>query len=902
MSGREALCSVFAGLFVLAAIPACDGLDPGDYEVYRFGTAATIIAYAVPDYDASQTDKDAHAGAIPFNMYLFVDPTPEGSADDTSDPVVTTFGFVSDGLCFSEEYVEGDDPPGNTYHTVERGSGDDVSFVYASWIQLPQTDPADEVDCRVWYNQFPLSSGAVDRLTTGPPDTDDFFLFFEETGYNSSNTSVDDDQDLIVSTLNLDGLDEASSEIDLFANSGLVVWDVDTEADPKYFYVPLAMLSSITFTDKILSAEPIVSPGGDIIFDLPPDEDRLDSFNGTSEEPLTSGDRIFLVEPDALTDAIQGALIGPEVEFADPESAYTCQAVDPDGDRLMYRWVVYAVPWETEDPGRVLVAPGIFGGVDAPPPDTAAGPPPRMYSDFPDIPLATADEAQTGFTVISATVFVANGYTDLSVVNDVLLPIYNIPVPGDLLFDPPEPHIVELPYTFWVTIGPIELPPEDSMPETEPHELRVVVAPAAGGTVAVTTPTGTEEPDFPTEGDSNSVAFDYLIDVETDVTLTAVPTEGYRFVAWDSEDFHVDIPDPYSSALTLEIKPPMVYSNNPRKTTIIAHFAPYTGEPAEDAFPELGMGAIIKPVSHTIEDESGCDSIVEIGYDAIDLTDGQKPIEYVRLDIDGDELTAWSGTPTDRYHDDVTVESECSEVLTIALTGTNSEDQTMVATKVATIPPLSTHFDYSFEDGPEGGTCKKQLVIDLEATDLTVPDNPITHVVVKGNTSTWHDSGAISTDSYEHSFSGLVTCGGTYAVAVKATDADGNTHTYRETIVVPDEEPEEDEGPPPPATTTLYGAMAASASCTSAGGECSCQLTVSIDAEDLTGGTYPVTSVVLTVNGQAWHDSGGLSTTDYHQVVTKTVSCGASFNLELTAENSIGQTGSTTGSLTTPIP
>ena len=145
-------------------------------------------------------------------------------------------------------------------------------------------------------------------------------------------------------------------------------------------------------------------------------------------------------------------------------------------------------------------------------------------------------------------------------------------------------------------------------------------------------------------------------------------------------------------------------------------------------------------------------------------------------------------------------------------------------------------------------------------------------------------------------------CGQIYRVEVTGTDADGNTHTYRETVEIPEGAPPEEEPIPPSPQQTLYAAVAASAHCTSSSEACSCQLSVSFDGKDLTGGTYPVTEVVLRVNGQVWHDSGSISVTNYHQVVQQAVGCGIACNIQLSVTNSIGQTATSSGSLTTPTP
>jgi len=314
------------------------------------------------------------------------------------------------------------------------------------------------------------------------------------------------------------------------------------------------------------------------------------------------------------------------------------------------------------------------------------------------------------------------------------------------------------------------------------------------------------------------------------------------------------------------------------------------------------LAAGLHTVVDTIEDESGCGSIITIDYEAVDLTGGDRPVSYVQLDVDGEELTSWSGTPTDHYQDDTAIESSCSEIHVIQVRAMNSEGIEVTATKEARIPPLSTHFEWGIIDVSDGGECHMQLVINYQAVDVTPTDNPVTNVVVKANGQEWDNSGNISTGWYEDSISKLVECGHVYTIEVIGTDADGNKYTYRETIEIPEAEPPDEPPPPPSPQTTLYAALAASAHCTASGPECSCQLSISFDGKDLTSGDYPVTHVVLRVNGQVWHDSGSISTTHYNHTEQRTVNCGETFNLEVTVNNSIGQTVPSTSSITTPIP
>jgi len=78
-------------------------------------------------------------------------------------------------------------------------------------------------------------------------------------------------------------------------------------------------------------------------------------------------------------------------------------------------------------------------------------------------------------------------------------------------------------------------------------------------------------------------------------------------------------------------------------------------------------------------------------------------------------------------------------------------------------------------------------------------------------------------------------------------------------------------------------------------------VTLSYDGTDLTGGDYPVTRVVMKVNGST-HDSGPIDTKQYHHSVTIPAACGQTFTVSVTATNSIGKSVTTSGSYTTPVP
>jgi len=83
---------------------------------------------------------------------------------------------------------------------------------------------------------------------------------------------------------------------------------------------------------------------------------------------------------------------------------------------------------------------------------------------------------------------------------------------------------------------------------------------------------------------------------------------------------------------------------------------------------------------------------------------------------------------------------------------------------------------------------------------------------------------------------------------------------------------------------------------------CRSILSIDYNAYDLTGGDVRVTSVVLKVNGEVWHDSGSISTAHYHHSIESRVDCGEAFTIEVIAANKDGQVATAGAFIVTPQP
>ena len=116
-------------------------------------------------------------------------------------------------------------------------------------------------------------------------------------------------------------------------------------------------------------------------------------------------------------------------------------------------------------------------------------------------------------------------------------------------------------------------------------------------------------------------------------------------------------------------------------------------------------------------------------------------------------------------------------------------------------------------------------------------------------------------------------------------------------VLVSPEEPEI-----PPVTETLYAYLEWHAESWYDPPFCESFFDVYFEAEDLSGGIYPVTRVILYVDGDIWHDTGNISTGYYDGSVSGDALCGDTIEIELVAMNLAGQTLTVSDTMTMPTP
>lgn len=242
------------------------------------------------------------------------------------------------------------------------------------------------------------------------------------------------------------------------------------------------------------------------------------------------------------------------------------------------------------------------------------------------------------------------------------------------------------------------------------------------------------------------------------------------------------------------------------------------------------------------------------------------------------------------------------ETLKIQLTDEDHEPLGYVIPRIIEpIPPvvelLDANVDIDANVDWHGSICEGYLQFNLEADDLTDGDIPVARVVLIVDDKVVHDSGPIRTIRYREQVYVDVFCSERLDVELIATNAFGQTVTRSGEVRVP-------VPPmlPPPGVTILLVSVDAESESHVVDSSCESTLTIFYEAEDVSGGDYPVRQVVLRVNGSVWEHSGLINTDYYSHTEVREVDCGEEFHIQVSAVNSIGRTATATRSITTQFP
>jgi hypothetical protein len=607
------------------AITATSGCLP-------FGTSQEIMqflevtAIALPDFEISESQLAAHPGAVPYNIHLFVDPSTSGKADE-SEPIIVNFGFVSDGTIFTQEYTS-DESEGSYDATnvtkTKCATGDDVSYTFAVWTQLPQDETETEIGSRVYYKNFTLSSDSTRFGTT-----------LLESGDLLGNAG--DEESL--------SFDEG---IPVFISDCVLVYDIDPANPPEDVYMPVSLLNTVVWEPTAPITRCELEGQSTVEFQMI--KPALPSYRVPIETLKTTVE--FKPDPDVKPDLIQEEFI--QVFISDASVALE--------DKMPYD-TYFVASASSEGFAEAEIVPEI-----------------EMYYGFNS--LATfVDTDPEGDTEQPQ-----DGLFEFNPASLDNITIFNIPVNADSLFTPMEPHIVELPYTVWVSPEPAEELPTDYPQDyfaREPYDLKVIVIPPRGGEVQVTTPDGVKNYDKGPEGTwQSSMAYDWVFDKHQEVTLTAIPAEGYRFVAWETDDFYTEIDDPHSPVLKLYITPPLKYSDMWTGTTIRAYFALVTEEPQDEPIPTLQETPYVsfEGRGQCTATQSSCSCNLAISIEGKDLTGGSYPVTNVTLAVNGDIWDDSGNISETHYTKTVERTVNCDMTFNIEVTATNSIGQIKSAT------------------------------------------------------------------------------------------------------------------------------------------------------------------------------------------------------------------------------
>lgn len=402
------------------------------------------------------------------------------------------------------------------------------------------------------------------------------------------------------------------------------------------------------------------------------------------------------------------------------------------------------------------------------------------------------------------------------------------------------------------------------------------------------------------------------------VRLTAIPAVDYKFDHWEGDASGSEDSVEITLTASTNVTACFVGINSeaeeePDWEALEPGGQPSDWETPEEPAPEESpaqepaVNVILRSVtSYTRETESDCHSDINVAFKVSDL--GVSAPAKVELKLDGEKRGLWDEIFADPYQSVEVTEVDCYDTYTVEVVATNKDGHSVTATKEVVVPPLHAVLQpYIVDFIQDESGCRAILQVYYAASDFT-DDSPITRVELWAGEEIWDSSPDNMTMAfYEDMVTREVVCGRTYVLSVIATDADGSDE-YSTTIIIPTPTPtpEPSPEPPPSPTETLYVAFAAEARSMSSNGKCSSTITISFDGKDLTGGDYPITSVILRVtgpDGTKSYDSKPISNPHHHD--TKSLpglDCGVNFNIEVIVTNSIGQTVTSTGPISTPIP
>jgi hypothetical protein len=218
-------------------------------------------------------------------------------------------------------------------------------------------------------------------------------------------------------------------------------------------------------------------------------------------------------------------------------------------------------------------------------------------------------------------------------------------------------------------------------------------------------------------------------------------------------------------------------------------------------------------------------------------------------------------------------------------------------------PPLMDFFsgfiDLNIDSSWGDYGCESFFDVYCQVDDLTDGVYPITYVGLYVNGELW-DSWDVNTSHFEKTINDIPAgCGEIIETELVALNLVSTapivvaTETFITPIV----------SEPPEPSEVLYGELMVSYQCTCNQDKMCmyCTVSATFSATDLTQGSYPITNVVLYLNGVKVFDSGTINTTYYtHTFTLSDATCNTTYNFQMIATNSVGLQVMPTKPITTP--